>query len=230
MQVGEVYHGNIEVLKLLKGSRALIRFKNTGFERVASRVNIIKDKVKDLYSPTVYGKGYVGEGPYNSNSTEYVRWTNVLKRCYCTKERCDDSVVVEEWLNFQTFARWVSSTYPLNLAYEQYELDKDLTGGRIYSPATCNWLPKRINNIINIYSKKINGLPVGVFRNGDRFIAQCISSAGIQTYIGSYSSPEEAHAAYKIFKKKVLVEVATEYFEGGLITEKVRDLLINYKL
>ena len=60
-----------------------------------------------------------------------------------------DCEVSDEFCNFQNFAKWYdrkiyTSSYAL-------ELDKDLLvrDNKIYSPSTCCFIPKEINNNLN---------------------------------------------------------------------------------
>ena len=84
-----------------------------------SRVSI--GKVKNPHHCSVVGIGFIGQGPYKP-STKYISlksystWVSMLQRCYSniTLERqptYKGCVVVEEWHNFQNFAKWFEEKY-----------------------------------------------------------------------------------------------------------------------
>lgn len=177
--------------------------------------------------PTVFGVGYTGSGDFDSKSPEYRIWKNMLSRCYYDNHQQaynQDAKVCDDWLNYQNFANWCKNTRPSST----HELDKDLSGTTIYSPETCNWLPSRINSLINIKRKKASGLPAGVLKEKNKFRARCSDTVGVQRSLGYFDSPEEAFVAYWTFKKSILIELANKYFEQGLITERVKNLLHSF--
>lgn len=84
----------------------------------------------DPYAPTVYGKGYLGEGPYKSvicgkMTNEYACWRNLLAK----RNVCD------EWLNFQNFAAWYMENHK-----EGHRLK---CNGETYSPETTTFYKKK---------------------------------------------------------------------------------------
>lgn len=99
----------------------------------------------------------------------------------------------------------------------------------ICSPETCALVPKAINLMV---VKKINdnGLPYGVSWDSARckYKAQCSNGAGKNTLIGRFDCPQEAHAAYKEFKKTVIVRVANE--SKSILDIRVFEALINYRI
>src|SRR5690606_25693411 len=131
--------------------KCLIQFTKTGFVRKALYHNLIKGKVRDLYSPAVYGVGY--EGEYNKNAywkQAKQLWQNMLKRCYCeadTRGYFGKGVVVSpEWHCFATFLKDISQLENFdkwllgqNTNSTKYNLDKDfiVEGCKVYSKETC---------------------------------------------------------------------------------------------
>lgn len=77
----------------------------------------------------------------------YSVWRNMLRRCYTTSHNCYHKVsVCEEWLIFSNFKKWYENNY-----HEGYQLDKDLLGGKLYSPDTCVFIPSKLNkNLVGI--------------------------------------------------------------------------------
>lgn len=96
------------------------------------------------------------------------------------------------------------------------ELDKDLLvqGNKVYSPAACLFLPKKINLLIKP-ANKINKYLLGVTYNSDnnRFYARCRLN-GEKIHIGCFLSEEAAHDAYKEFKYKVIRDIAARQPKG----------------
>lgn len=96
----------------------------------------------------------------------YDRWTNMLRRCYSKSYQKSfptyvGCTVCEEWLRFSTFKTWMQFQ-----DWEGKELDKDLLSGKskIYSPETCGFIGKDLNNFI-IQRSTRNELPLGGFLN-----------------------------------------------------------------
>ena len=155
----------------------------------------------------------------------YIRWKNMLMRCYSAKfqKKCPSYIgctVSLEWLTFSKFRSWMEQQ-----DWQGNELDKDLLvqGNKFYGPTTCLFLPHSINSLIND-NKANRGLwPVGVNfhkQSGD-FQASCKINGKLK-YIGLYSTPEEASAAYKAFKYKVIAEAALTQ------PEPIRSALLAY--
>ena len=118
------------------------------------------------YFKTYYGIGFLGEGKYNTRKDVkgYTTWVNMFRRCYDIKvqERqptYKDAIVCEEWYNFQNFAEWFENNY-----VEGWHLDKDILvkGNKIYSPETCCFVPRDINNLFLLRKNNRGDYPIGV--------------------------------------------------------------------
>lgn len=127
----------------------------------------------------------------------YRKWMDMLMRCYCSyyQERnpaYKGATVCEEWLTFSNFKKWMETQ-----SWEGLDLDKDLInpGNRVYCPEFCIFVPRDVNNMFR--SSKSRTLPLGVvlYRNG-KYMAQ-----GDGSYLGYYSTPEQAHDVWKEFKR-----------------------------
>ena len=89
-------------------------------------------KIKNPYHKSVFGVGYVGEGNYKTKENGkftifYQQWKNMLLRCYVKADRhlpYEDAKVCDEWLNFQTFAKWYDEHY--YEVDERLHIDKDI--------------------------------------------------------------------------------------------------------
>ena len=129
----------------------------SGYKTTASISNIPYGKVKDYWRPSVYGVGYLGAScriPQREASLlrrKYDLWANMLKRVYGgyrENETYKDIQVSPEWLNFSVFQIEIESVegYEAWLSDTTYCLDKDLTGQKLYSRATCKFIPLSENS------------------------------------------------------------------------------------
>lgn len=181
--------------------------------------------VKCPYEPRIFNVGYIGEGIYKSKiNKEHVRsyttWYKMLQRCYDDMHRYkftsySDCYVCDEWLNYQKFAEWYENNYYEISSGEQMHIDKDILykGNVIYSPETCIFVPKTINNLI--LKREINrgDLPIGVWYDESRnnYKACCCDGHGKIKTIGRYKTVEEAFTSYKDYKEQVIKSIADIY-------------------
>ena len=64
-----------------------IKFEESGYETIVKRKELKSGRVRDVYTPYLYGVGYIGECNYHSNKKIYEIWRGMLERCYNEKER-----------------------------------------------------------------------------------------------------------------------------------------------
>lgn len=133
----------------------------------------------------------------------YARWHSMMGRCYSkplhkTHAKYSDCEVCDEWIYFSKFKAWMQTQ-----EYEGLELDKDLLvkGNRIYSPETCMFVTPQVNGFIKETKKTRGNLPIGVTLDNKyklpRYKAMCSNPfTKKQEYLGVFSSPYEAHAAW----------------------------------
>lgn len=247
IKIGDIFPtnqcGDCVVLEYVNCYKVKVKFITTGYECWCYRASLRKGLVKDLYCPTVYSIGYLGEGEYISKingkiSKEYYTWRNMIERCYSVKNKYyhryggREVVVCEEWHNFQNFAAWVVKQPNYNK--DGFQLDKDLRikDSKEYSPNTCSFVPARINTLL-VCSNKIRGdYPIGVYwDNRDKvFISRCRNGTGKVINLGSHSTPEQAFQAYKEYKENLIKQVATEEFDKGNIIKEVYDNLMKWEV
>ena len=188
--------------------------------------------------------GYIGEGKYtsriNGRKTKcYQTWINILQRCYdknyqSKKPTYIGCEVCEEWHNFQNFAKWYEENY-YTINGEEMHIDKDILikGNKIYSPNTCVFVPKRINDLF--VNKKLNrgNYPIGVsyFKRDGLYRSEiCITKNGKveHKYLGLYKTPQEAFQVYKEYKENAIKEVANEYKK--LIPKKLYEAMYRWEV
>lgn len=113
--------------------------------------------LRDYSYPFLFDVGYaIGtkDNPVNLiRDYLYTTWYNMILRCYKDGEGLKSYKkvsVCKEWHDYMNFKRWYEENnkygYMTNMS-----LDKDLfseNGNKIYSPATCCFIPKEINACI----------------------------------------------------------------------------------
>lgn len=174
----------------------------------------------------------------NVESVAYRKWRTMMARCYSKNYHANQPTyigcsVCEEWWLYSNFKKWHDQNY-----IDGYELDKDLLlkNNKVYSPDTCCYVPKEINTLLLNCKKKRGNLPIGVCERiggtGVKYHAEMSHyvNGKRSSYLGSFNTPEEAFAAYKSAKESRIKMIANEYFDKRLITEKVYNALMNYKI
>ena len=206
--------------------------------------NFKKGKIKCLYEPRYYGKGYLGEGKYkvkeNGKHTDKFKiWHGMLQRCYDPKVQekypTYKGCKVEDYLlNFQNMAEWINSNY-YEVPGEVMCLDKDILykGNKVYSRDTCIFVPQRINKLFTKCNKSRGNSPIGTTPNSSgNYIARCNNGYGGRDCLGTYLTEEEAFQVYKQYKEKIIKEVIDSY--EGKIPEphytRLKTAMYNYKV
>lgn len=237
-EVGTNSHGSeMIIIAYRRNNDVDIRFKN-GYTTNATYDSFRRGLIRNPFDKSVYGQGHIGVGNYAPKiggklTLEYEIWRNMLLRCYCLARKKRDlsyrgCTVLDEWLNFQNFAKWCSANY-YKVAGERMELDKDIMvkDNKIYSPETCVFVPRSINALFVKGKSKRGTLPIGVSSFRGRFVAHMNAGKKSQ-HIGIYDTPEEAFVAYKQYKEKVIQSVANRY--KGVIPERLYSAMMAYNV
>lgn len=230
-------NGVCVVMEVVSSKRLKVRFVETGYETWTASKELRLGKVKDPLVKTLYGVGYMGDGPHRAKvagvyNRAYYLWKNMMSRCYnvsihIKQPTYTNCYVCEGWHNFQNFAGW----YQLNQV-EGFELDKDILTngcGVCYSPETCCFIPKALNLLIQYRQDKDSGLPLGVdfSKNNNKYRARVCDGTN-SLYLGYFSSPEEAFVVYKQAKERIIKEKAEEYRE--VIPERLYETLMKFEI
>lgn len=140
----------------------------------------------------------------------YVAWAGMLRRCYSEKVQSRQPTyvgcrVVPEWHRFSKFREW----YLTNEQYGEF-IDKDLIGdGKTYGPDHCLMVSRLVNNLFTLRGNARGGLPLGVVSNPNTSkFGVYVSKYGKNTYIGAYTTKEEAGQVYLEAKAAYIKEVA----------------------
>lgn len=240
--VHESIHGRYKVIDYTRkidsrGILALfliVKFEETGFERVCQPRDVREGSIKDLLRPNIAGVGFIGDGVYKSKGDDmvcYQTWSDMIKRCYSPKnERVareyNGVTVCNEWHNFQNFAKWYYDHF-----IDGYHMDKDLRvfGSKRYSPETCTFIPLELNSFLT------GGLKRGIHfsKSKGKWVAQCQDGEKTrtgnkkQTYLGAYVKEEDALDAYKTFKLDKLDQLESKYGDSlsCVIFDNIRNFL-----
>tara|TARA_R110001632_G_scaffold37039_1_gene93693 strand:- start:22 stop:681 length:660 start_codon:yes stop_codon:yes gene_type:complete len=136
--------GEIKIIKYTTSFDVDIEFIKTSSRANTTAAMIRKGAVRDKFSPSVCGFGYVGVGKHSprengKDSAAYVAWHDMIVRCYSQKKLMNsptyiNCTVCDEWRNFQSFAEWFSKNH-----IKGFQLDKDIkvSGNKIYKPDAC---------------------------------------------------------------------------------------------
>lgn len=149
----------------------------------------------------------------------YNKWKGMLERCYSDKFKVkqpsyEGCYVCEEWLKFSNFKNWM-----IQQDYEGKHLDKDLLveGNRMYSPETCIFIPRKINNFLILRGNDRGEFPLGVSydNNAGKFKAAGQEN-GYRKHLGLFCTPTAAHKAWQEHKLK-LVRLLIDEEEDTLV-------------
>ena len=195
-------------------------FEEVGVSKVSASVR------KLVYGLGINDAWYVVGRKVDGKSVKcpfYVRWASMLKRAYCNdlhkrNPTYKDVTVCDEWHTFSTFKAWMEGQ-----DWEGKALDKDLLvqGNKEYGPDTCCFVPTALNNLLLTSEARTGAHPLGVSLSAaGRYVATC-KADGKTSYLGTFSTPEEASWAYREFKAKLIRGVAE-----SLLDERVKEGLV----
>ena len=206
--------------------------------------NFKKGKIKCLYEPRYYGKGYLGEGKYKvkengKHTDEFKIWHGMLQRCYDPKYQekyptYKDCKVEDYLLNLQNMAEWINKNY-YEVPGERMHLDKDILckGNKIYSRDKCIFVPEGINKLFTKCDNARGENPIGAsLTSSGNYEVRCRNGYGEPVYLGSYSTKDEAFNVYKEYKEKVIKKVIDSY-EGKIpepFYSKLKTAMYNYEV
>lgn len=143
----------------------------------------------------------------------YIKWHSMIRRCYSrifhkVSPSYTECTVCAEWLIFSNFKSWMETQ-----DWEGKDLDKDwlVDDNREYSPNTCIFLPKKLNNFLS--NSKRGG--VDFHKKTGKFRARVSNQFTCKTeHLGLFLDYDTAMSAYisrKITLAEELKSVYTEY-------------------
>jgi hypothetical protein len=143
----------------------------------------------------------------------YQAWKDMLERAYNPKFHARyptyiGVTVCEEWHSFMAFRAWMETQ-----DWEGKHLDKDIIvpGNKVYSPATCVFVPGQINSLLCDSAASRGEWPIGVTWNkqAEKFRAH-IRENGRLRQLGYFTTPEAAHLAWRKEKLRIVRHAARE--------------------
>ena len=185
--------------------------------------------------PTMCGIGYHGREGVDCKSKAYLRWHDMMHRCYNDKfhrrqPQYKECTVCQEWWNFCNFEKWYDEHY-YEIEDEIMDLDKDILfkGNKEYGPNTCCVIPHYINTLFITGKKGRGDLPLGTWydREKGKYRAS-MSYQGIPIKIGSFKTIDDAFERYKTYKEDFIKDVAEQY--KGKIPDKVYRAMLNWTI
>lgn len=182
--------------------------------------------------PVVAGVGYRGSDDVDCNSESYLRWRDMMQRCYNEKlhERSPQYIgctVCEEWKNYSNFKVWWAERKPSS----KVDLDKDISfkGNKTYSPETCAFVPHEINTLFVNGKAKRGNLPVGVHYDAEKGKYRAnMAFMGRSIKLGTFETAEEAFARYKEYKEDFIKDIAEQYKDK--IPDKIYQAMMNWQI
>lgn len=158
----------------------------------------------------------------------YRDWYNMLSRCYCKIKNAptyNDCTVCDEWLYSSNFIKWHNEHY-----IEGFQLDKDILikGNKVYSPATCAFVPQEINSLFTKHNATRGKYPIGVYKNsrGKGYDAKVWMPKGCVNK--RFDTIEEAFNAYKESKEAYIKIIADKY--KGVISDEIYNAMYKYQV
>ena len=231
--------GDFKVLKYNDSKSVEIQFLKTGYETLARLDNIRNGKVKDPYSPSVFGIGTVGtKYPISEGcrgTKEYVLWKDVLRRCYSDtfqkkQPTYKDCGVSDKFKSYEHFYEWCHKQ--VGFGVEGFEIDKDLLikGNKVYSEDSCVFLPAEINMVLVKCTASRGEYLIGVSwcNTKKAFVARVRKNKGKSEWLGLFKTELEAFNAYKTAKESFVKEQANKW--KGKIDDRAYEALMNYQV
>ena len=137
----------------------------------------------------------------------------MLERCYSkqyleSKPSYVGTSVCSEWLYATAFKKWMEQQ-----DWSGKCLDKDIIapGSKLYSPETCAFVLNETNSFVIARDACRGDYPIGVnlCKPTGKYRAQCGNPfTGKREYLGLFSTPEEAHEAWRKRKHELAQLVA----------------------
>lgn len=175
----------------------------------------------------------INDSPYSVNWEEngirkrcpiYSAWKGMLRRVTSNDKEFKTYLnckVVEEWLMFSNFLSWSEGKFQ-----KTFNLDKDLIvqGNQIYSPETCCFIPKRLNDLFKQNAVKNSHL-IGV-RERQTSAGTVYYEAHAKTnskweYLGTFSDKLSAHREWQKHRLGVLETVISNIHLLGVQDSRV---------
>lgn len=186
--------------------------QHTERSRIVCRVGVNDADYVVIRQETRNGKKKVIECPF------YRAWKNMLDRCYSNRPSKHRSTyfgctVCPEWHRFSAFRRWMKAQN-----WQGKHLDKDILvkNNRVYSPETCAFVSRQLNNFLTHSAKASVGVSWNLGR--EKFQAYCSNPlTGKPDFLGWFTCSEEAHGAWRRRKNELACQFADLETDARLV-------------
>lgn len=145
---------------------------------------------------------------------EYNLWRNMINRCTNSEKDVsyNNCKISEDFKQFSNFKSWCQTQ--IGFDNQKWHLDKDIIvkGNKVYSPETCCFVPREINNLFTLRGKLRGNTPIGVCKSwkSGMYLSR-LMKYGKLIHLGWFSTPEEAFEVYKETKESYVKEVAEKW-------------------
>jgi hypothetical protein len=217
-------------------------FTETGDDSEEFIINVMNDIrykpenwSKKIMEPVMYGRGYHGLLYKNSKDEAYVKWRNMMSRCYSpavheNQPDYEDCEICEEWKNFSNFKLWYDeNVLPLKAWKTSFDIDKDILfkGNKYYSPDNVSLVPMVINKLFISSIKSKRDLPLGVWWDKEKKKYRSeMNFMGKSIKLGTFDTVEEAFARYKVYKEDFIKDMAEQYKDK--IADRTYQAMMNW--
>ena len=230
---------DFKILKYSDSKNVEIQFLKTDYETTAQLGDIRNGRVRDPYSPSVYGIGILGtKHPISEGGVEtkeYVLWKGMLRRCYSDnfkkkRQTYIDCKCSENFNSYEYFYGWCQNQIGFN--NKDWQLDKDLLikSNKVYSEDSCIFIPQEINSLLVKCTASRGKHLIGVYwhKKGGAFAAMVSKNKGKREHLGLFKTELEAFNAYKKAKEAFVKEQANKW--KSQIDIRAYNALMNYEV
>jgi len=140
----------------------------------------------------------------------YSTWAGLKDRTNKKVEGYEDCSICEDWRRYSNFRAWM-----VEQDWEDQEIDKDILipGNRHYSPDTCAFVSRRMNNLFKTVHGSTSDLPMGVHydnepRRRNKPYGVRLVRFNERIRLGRYATVEEAYSVYLNAKADYIYDVA----------------------
>ncbi|MFA0145349.1 hypothetical protein AB4452_04605 [Vibrio lentus] len=180
-----------------------------------------------------YGIG-INDADYSTSKCRYYKkWNALIFRCYSekTKQSYREVTVCDKWLLFSNFRAWCIKQEKEVGDISKLELDKDLlgNGAKTYSPSTCCFLPRKVNNFLENTSRGtgLMGARKQEKVKGTKYEVEIRNPINnTRKQIGTYLTERRAHQSYILGKTEIAQQIA--YHTDLIPQQHVKDALITF--
>ena len=152
----------------------------------------------------------------------YAAWRDMLRRCNSKKlleihPSYSGTSVCSEWLYASEFKKWMEQQ-----DWDGKSLDKDIIapGSKLYSPETCAFVLPATNTFVVANDARRGDYPIGVslYKRTGKYQAQCRNPFSEERgYLGLFSTPKEAHEAWRKRKHELAQLVAATESDSRIV-------------